>query len=107
AVVMDDRGDLLEGIERARVHVAGLGAHDRRAVEPAEGLAERVGPHPALLIGGDAMNASSAKTEHLERREDSDVRFVADDHADRRRAKQPVLLDMPAGLFELGMATRR
>src|SRR5439155_15962300 len=73
AVIVYDRRDLLQRIERARVHVAGLGTDDRWAVEPAQDLAERIGPHPALLIRGDPMNPRSAETQQLERREDRDV----------------------------------
>ncbi len=85
--------DLRQRIEGAGVHVAGLGADDRRAVEASQRLAQRVRAHPALLVGRDAVDPLPPEAEHLERDEDRDVGLVADDDRDRRRADEPVLLD--------------
>ena len=96
---MGDRDQLVERVEGAGVHVAGLGADDDRAIECREGLAQGVGAHPALVVGGDAADALALPphAEHLERRVDRDVRSLVGHDGDRRRALQPVPLDIPAG----------
>ena len=68
-MLVSDRDDLVECIERPGVHVAGLGADDDRPIDGRELGAERVGPHPALIVGRDAADAVTLPTEsqHLER----------------------------------------
>ena len=87
------RDNVGERIERAGVHVAGLQTDDRPIVE----RGQRVGAHAALPIGGDARDAGAAEAEHAERLERGDVDFVTDDDGDRRRAEEPLRLDVPAG----------
>ena len=62
--------------------------------------AQGVGPHPALVVGVDPADALPfpTQTEHLERRVDRDVRPGVGHDGHRRRALQPVPLDVPAGL---------
>ncbi len=61
-------GDRVERVERAGVDVAGLRADDRRAVEPpASAVAQRVGQHPALVVGRDRDDRSRCRAEQPQR----------------------------------------
>ena len=74
-----------------------------------EGLAQRLGPHPTLVVGGDPTDvvALAAQTQHLERSVDRDVRSAMSHDRDRRGALQPQSLHVPAGLREDPVASRR
>ena len=58
---------------------------------------ERVGAHRALPVGGDPHDRRRPKPEQPQRASIVDVRLLADDDAQRRRAVEPVRLDVPAG----------
>ena len=77
----------------------GLHADDDRAVEPGERLAQGVGPHPPLLVGGDLADALALapEAEHLEGGVDRDVRPAVGDDRHRRRTLETLSLDVPAG----------
>ena len=109
AVFVGDGDDLLERVERAAVHVAGLGAHDRRPVEAGQHLAQGVGSHPALGVAGDPTDARplAAQAEHLERRVDGHVRALVGHDGHLRSTLQSLALHVPADLRQHGMAGRR
>ena len=89
ARVGDDR---IERIGGACVHVAGLGADDR-------GRRDRrqcVRAHPALGVGGNGEHAHAAEPEEPERLDERGMGFRPHDHGDRRRAEQPLRLDVPS-----------
>ena len=91
-------GDLAERIERAGVHVAGLRADDRgRARGVPECVAQGVGKHATLAVGLHFDHAGIAQAEQPERAVDGDVRFVAGDDGDARRADEPLRADVPSG----------
>ena len=98
--------DLRERVVGAGVHVAGLGAHDRRAVDPGEHLAQGLRCHPALFVGGDLADsvALTAETEHLERGVHGDVAAFVGHDGDGWRPLETVPLDVPAGPLEDAMA---
>ena len=103
---MGDRDELVERVEGPGVHVAGLGAHDDRAVDPRERVAQRVGAHPTLVVGGDLADPVALAThpQHLERGVDRDVRAAVGDDRDRRRALSPRRSDVPARACEDAVA---
>jgi hypothetical protein len=70
ATLVRDRDDLLERIERARVHVARLGADDRRPLDPREDVAKLVDPHATTIVGADPADtfALAPHPEHRQRR---------------------------------------
>ena len=87
------RGDDRRGrVEGAGVDVAGLQADDRALVE----RGQRVGAHAPLAVHRHPHDALAAEAEHPERLEQAHVHLVAHDHAQRRRAEQPLRLDVPA-----------
>lgn len=69
-------GDLVDGVEGARVHIARLRADDGRPVARGQQLAQRLGEHPALRIGRRALQPAAAQTEQLRSDGDRDVRFL-------------------------------
>jgi len=60
---LDDVSDLAQWIARARVHVAGLSAHDRWPCFLVERLPERLRDHPALHIRGHRNDAPHPEPE--------------------------------------------
>ena len=71
-----------------------------------EHVLQRVGAHPALLVGRHALQRLRAKAQHLQRDRGRDVRLATNDDAHRRRALQPLLLDVPAALQQHRTARR-
>ena len=59
-------GDRPERVERSGGHVAGLRAHDRRSVVVGQGFCERVGIHPALLVGRYADRCLRAEAQQTQ-----------------------------------------
>ncbi len=92
--------DLRERIERARVDVAGLHAHDRRGRE----RRQRVGAHPALLVDGHPHEPVAPEADEPERLDQRRMRLLADHDRDRRRAEEAVGLDVPVEAGEHGVA---
>ncbi len=92
--------DLAERIEGARVDLPCLCTDDRRAVRVPEHRLERVRSHPALVIDVDRTGRPAAQTEEPERTVDGHVLATPDHDGDRRRACEPVALDVPADSSE-------
>ena len=90
---LDDLGERVEG---AAVDVARLRADDRRPVADGQRALERVGAHPALVVGVDHGDAGAAEAEQPQRPRDGDVRLRAGQDLHRRRAEQALLGDVPA-----------
>ena len=89
-VVVGEPDRLGERVERARVQVAGLQADHRRTAgrAVAERPAQRIGPHPSLIVDLDPFR--SAEAEVAQRQMNRGVAVVADDHpkpAARRSAR--------------------
>ena len=85
-------GDRRQRVERAGVEVAGLRAHDGGRRE----RRQRLGPHAPLPVHGHAHEAVAAEADEPERLDQRRMRLLADHDGDRRRAEQPVGLDVPA-----------
>ena len=105
ALVRDVR-DLAHGIEGARVDVAGLGADDRGPAQRGQRAPQLVHVHPALAVGSHAHRAAAAQAEHAQRGDDGDVRLLADHDVHEGRAREAVLLDVPARAREHGVSAR-
>ena len=86
----------VEVVERTGVQVSRLQAEDRRPV--AEPFGQRVDADPALLVGGHHARRSQAQI--AQRHVDRVVPLGADQHGDRRRTDQAVLVEVPAGVGE-------
>ena len=91
------------GSNDAGVHVAGLHADDRRAVDRAAARRRACGPARPPARATTRLRPSPSMPSALSTRE---VRLVADDDRDRRRAEQAVGLDVPAGALEHRVARR-
>ncbi len=89
-----DRG--FERIERARVDVARLQAHDHRRsrVECLERLGQRVDSDSTLVVDGNGLR--TAEAEISQREVDGFVPLSADEHVDPRRSSHSVVADIPA-----------
>ena len=98
--LVGDVGDLAHRVEGAGVDVADLRADDRRPFEPGERGAQRVRPHAALAVGGDADDAPAAEAEHAQRGQDGDVRLVPDHDVHRGSTGESVLLHVPVRALE-------
>ena len=92
---MRDIGDLRQRIDRARVDVAGLSADDPRPVMTRERLAQGRRPYPTLRVSGYRHDRRNTKPEQPQRAVDGDVALCADEDANRGRADQPLLVDVP------------
>ena len=101
-----DLADAAQRVNRAGVHVAGLRGDDDRSIERGQRALERLGAHPPLLVGVDLDRVARAQAEHAQRGVDGDVRFRAGDDVHTRRAGQPVLLHVPTGAAQHGVARR-
>ena len=102
AVLVRGVGDVGEWIERAGVHLTRLCTDDRRAV--AQRRRERVGAHRSLIVGRDPDRPPRAQAGVAQRDEERRVDLIADQDLDRRRSREPVGLDIPAGPREHGVA---
>ena len=96
---MGSRTDLGRRIEGARIHVAGLHAHDRRTGE-ARHLADA---HPPLTVNRNPHHARASEAQHAQRLDERGMDLVSHDHRYRRRAEQAVGLDIPSGAFQNGV----
>jgi hypothetical protein len=96
-MVAAEIGDRFEGIERAGVHVAGLSTDDRRTVLRGQCLRQRIRTHAPLVVGLDTNDLARSDAKRAQRTDDGHVHFVADNHAQARRALQPVGLHVPSG----------
>ena len=96
-------GDLVERVERARVHLADLGADDRRRRRPSQRFAQRTRIHPTLRVGGDRLGC--AEPEQAEGAVDRDV-ALAPTSTRTRPAREPVSRHVPAGALEHAEARR-
>ena len=88
-------GDLGQRVDRPGVHLADLGADDRRAVAGGECRTEAVRVECALRLAYD--DGRRSEPEQAQRAVDGDVTLRADQDADARRARQAVPADVPAG----------
>ncbi len=93
-------GDRVEVVARAGVHLAELGAHDRRPAAGGELGAQRVDEQPPLAVGGNLADAARAEPDEPERAAERPVPLRAGEHADRRRTDEPVALDVVADRAE-------
>jgi hypothetical protein len=85
--------DRLERIEGAGVDVAGLRADDAARVQRRQPLRA----HAALAVDRHAQHTCTSEAQQPERLAECRMGFFADHHGQRRRAVQPVRLDVPAG----------
>ena len=96
AVCMGDLGELAGRVERAGVDVAGLAAHDGRAVGTAGEDSLEVGrDHRPVGVDRDLRHRSCSDPEESGAPWHRHVHLVADDQANRRRTGQAVELDVP------------
>ncbi len=107
AVRRGEIGDGVDRIERARVHVAGLRADNRRAALRLQRRGQRIRLHPALIVGCDAHQLARAESDQPQRADRGRVHFVADHHAHARCALQAIRLDVPAGAAQQLVARGR
>ncbi len=103
ALVAAERRDLVERVERARVHLAGLRADDGRARDPAKRVRQPVEAHTALGVDVDPDCRRGPEPQQAQRAVDRHVALSARHHGDRRGACEPALLDVPARPLENGM----
>ena len=87
--------DLLDRVERSSIELAGLRDGDCRSIPTGDCVRECRRQHPAFGISRDADRLVMPQPEELQRRKTRCV--VADQQRDRRRAEQPVGLDVPVG----------
>ena len=96
-----------EVVERPRVHVARLEADDERPVAGRQALGKAVEEEAALTVGVGDDGPGAAKAQVLERGADRRVGLRSHQDVDRRRARQPVGLHVPAPVGEHPVARRR
>jgi hypothetical protein len=87
--------NLPDRVEGARVHVAALRADDRRTGSALQRVAQLVGAHRALIVARDEPCPARPEAQIAKGGRDRDVVLVAEQHVDRRRAGEPVGLDVP------------
>ena len=63
---------------------------------PPSAVAQQLGAHPPLLVGGNGSICAAADPEVAQGAVDGDVALLADDDADPRRALEPVARDDPS-----------
>jgi hypothetical protein len=85
-------GDLVEGVERTGVHLAGLRTHQDGPVE----IGQQVGPHPALVVGGHDRDALPSEPHEPERLRHRRMPTLTDHHIERRRTEHAPSLRIPA-----------
>jgi hypothetical protein len=102
-----DVADAGERIDGPGVDIAGLGAHDHRAGEAAQLVAQSVRSHPPLVVNADGDQSGGAKPEEPECPFDGVVTLGSHERVHRGRASQAVGLDIPAGGAQYEMACRR
>ena len=90
------RANLRNGVERARVHVARLHAHDGRTGNRRQFFQAQA----ALSVDRHLHDPAASEAEHAERFCDRWMHFLADDDGDRRRAEEALRLDVPACALE-------
>ena len=96
-----------EVVEGARVDLTRLADDDGRAGADRLQLArERGGVDPAEAVAGDRVDRPPADPQVAQGAVDGDVALLAADDTDRRRARQAVLLDVPAGRAQHAVACR-
>ena len=88
-------GDRRERVERAGVHLSGLGADDRRAAAVLERSRERVRAQSSLLVRLD--RGRRPEPEQPQRADDGHVSLLADEHPHGRRTREPIAVHVPAG----------
>ena len=96
-------GDLLEGVERPGVHLAGLRAHDRRRVDAFECGAQRVRIHAPLMVRRDRLRRTEPEQPH--RAVDRHMTLLSYEDADARPACETVAADVPADALEDAVAS--
>ena len=99
----DVLANLGDGIEGTGIHIAGLHAHDGALGDWRHLLPE----HAPLSVAGHARDPLAPETDHREGLLHARVHFLADHDGDRRRAKQALGLDVPAGACQQGVARGR
>ncbi len=94
----DGIGDLRDRVERARVDLAQLGAHDRRPVAAGQRVSESGHIHPSLVVGRNLDDRCRSEAEQPKRAVDRDVAPGTAENPDRGRSGQSVALEVPAGV---------
>ena len=92
-MLVGPRAERRRRVEGAGVDVAGLQADDCRSGQPRQ----IAGGDAALAVDRQHQRARAAEAEQAEHAPHRRVHLGADDHRDRRRAVQPVVVDVPAG----------
>ena len=90
-------GHRLDGVERARVHLAGVGHDDgRRSVEGDERSLQRRHVEATAAVGGETVHVAAADAQHRQRLQGAGVDIAAAEHRQRRQSGQARLLDVGA-----------
>ena len=92
--------NLLEGVERARVHLARLRADDRRDLDVAKCRLQRLDAHATLAVDRDAASRAAADPDETEGAVDRHVTAVSGDDRYRRRSCETVVFHVPAHPLE-------
>ena len=90
-------------IERAGVHIAGLGADDGRTLQ----LGQSLHAHAALVIDGHPDHPVPPEPEHAQRLEQGGVRLLAHHDGDFRRSMEPAPVHVMAVREQHGPAVGR
>jgi hypothetical protein len=106
-VGVDEVGDRVEAVERAGVHVAGLGGDDRGSLEPFEGPAQRGDLEAVLVVARHLHRGALTEPEVAQGPGHGRVSAGLEHHVHLRGAGQPVRLDVPAHLPEHVVTGRR
>ena len=99
--------DLGECVDRTGVDLTDLGADDGGSADLVEMLAECVHAHAALIVDVDVRRGIASEPEEPQRPVDGHVSLSAHEDVDGRSSREPLLLDVPAGALEYGMASGR
>jgi hypothetical protein len=101
---VDDLGQRVDG---AGVDVAGLRAHDRRALAGGQSVAQRGRVDAPVASTATGTSAAVPEAQDPRRAVDRHVALLADQQAHVRSALQPADLGVPADAREDGVARRR
>ena len=99
--------DRVEVLERAGVHLAGLGDDDRRAVRLGEDVGQERCPHASLVVDRDEPHLPGAEPQEAERAIDGDVALLARYDPKAGAALEALLADAPPGALEHRVARDR
>ncbi len=94
--------DIGDGVECARVDVAGLRADDGRTLDPGQ----RGRDHAPLRVNGNTVSTPATETEQSERLDQRRMGLFSNDHGQRWRADETVRLHVPASPLEHPVSSR-